>query len=82
MHILSYQRILIFIFEPLTNCNVVPLCLTIDMFHNFVFVNFNPFVLPETCRSISIYVYWLKILVHMDWLFGAVININEQQRIW
>ncbi len=37
---------------------------------------------PETTYSISISVCRLKILVHTDWQFSALVNINEQQWIF
>ncbi len=47
----------------------------------FVVVNYNPFVLPETPCCVSI-VCRLKILVHTDWLFIALENINGLQWIY
>ncbi len=55
------------------------MCMLPKYIFTFFFVNFNPFVSPETSCSISICVCGLKILVHTDWIFSAFVNINEQQ---
>ncbi len=49
---------------------------SIYIFTNVCLVNSNPFVLTETSCCVSIYVCGLVILVHIDWLFSALVNSN------